>query len=294
MMALVAVLTLPSCRRKPAGPPPSPWLVLKQAPLEEGAMGILAGPGRGQQEFSLVPPGATQGRAAPAVACVSLSAPILEGESSAYPAVFAQVQGRALVWGPSGWGWVELEAGRAQVTTLAGHLDAVLNSTRAAIRDRTNGEGWTLHNRWLLTLTPQGVRTEPRDEAPFAATPFPDGRLQGEGVWRATRPGEFAAGSQARPLPLLKLNVTFQARRVPTVVARPFERRGDWLQVGFPRPGTATYLADSHGVGESADNPGLLVQWADQPAGWIKLAKPGPVPGTALRQWSWWFLGSRD
>jgi hypothetical protein len=225
---------------------------------------------------------------------VSLSTPILEGEPSAYPAVFALVQGRALVWGPAGWGWVELEAAQAQVTTLDAHLEAVLNSTRAAIQDRTNAEGWTLHNFWLLVLAPQGVRSEPRDDAPFAATPFPEGRLQGEGVWRAPRQGDFAAGSQAKPMPLLRLDVTLPARAVATVVARPFERRGNWLQVGFPRAGSVTYLADRHGVGESADNPGLLVPWAEQPAGWIKLAKPGPVAGTTLRQWSWWFVGRRD
>lgn len=291
---LAALAILPGCRRGKPKPPVSPWLLLEQAPSEEGALGILAGPGMGQQDFPLTGAQGAPLGSVPAVACVSVASPILDGEPSAYPAVFAEHQGRALVWGPSGWGWVDLQAARAQVTTLAGHLEAVVNSTRLAIQERTSAEGWTLHSRWVLTLAPQAVRTEPREDAPYAAAAFPGGCLQGDGVWRTARPGDFAAGSMAKPLPFIKLDIKFAPRTVPEIVARPFERRGDWLQVGFPRPGTSTFVTDAHGVGDSADNPALLVQWSPAPAGWVRLTRPGPVPGTALRQWSWRFLGRRD
>ena len=295
LMAGIAGLgLLPGCRRGKPKPPPSAWLLLGQAPPEEGALGILTGPGRGQQEFLLAPLKGGAAQAVPAIACLSLSAPMLEDEPSGHPAVFALVQGRALVWGPGGWGWVDLTAGRAQVNPLAEHLEAVLNSTRASIQQRTSAEGWSLHSRWLLTLGAQPVRTEPRDDAPFAATGFPEEQLQGEGIWRAVRPQEFAAGSTAKPLPLLQLDVVLAARPAAGIPARPFERRGDWLQVGFPQAGTSTFLADAQGVGESADNPVLMVKWAPLPAGWVRLYKPGPLPGTALRLWSWRFLGSRD
>ena len=294
LMGVAVLALLPGCRKGKPKPPPSPWILLEHAPPEEGALGILVGPGRGQQEFLLGPLKGGKTQAVPAIACLSLATPILEDEPSAHPAVFAMVQGKALLWGPSGWGWLDLGAGRAQVNSLSEHLEAVLNSTRAAIQQRSNAEGWSLHSRWILTLAAQPVRQEPRDDAPFSAIPFPEEQLQGEGIWRAVRPQEFAPGSTAKPHPLLQLDVELAARPVAGILARPFERRGDWLQVGFPQAGTLTYLADAHGVGDSADNPALMVKWAPTPAGWVRLYKPGPLPGTALRLWSWRFLGSHE
>ena len=40
----------PGCRRK-AVQAGNPWLALDRQPPEEGAMGVLSGPGKGQQEF---------------------------------------------------------------------------------------------------------------------------------------------------------------------------------------------------------------------------------------------------
>ena len=54
------------------------------------------------------------------------------------------------------------------------------------------------------------------------------------------------------------------------------------------------YLVDASGLGESAENQALLVQWNPAPAGWVRLYQKGPVAGTSVRLWSWKYYGSRD
>lgn len=314
LLGLVAALGLaPGCRRKKAAPPVTAWLALDHQPPEEGALGVLSGPARGQQEFTVYWVKARQGDTLPglefldwfikgpkaekvmAVECLSLSAPLVTGESSEHPAVFAQDKGRALVWGgPLGWGWVDLAKSRATVDTLDAHLEAILAMSRASAKERTSAEGWTLHNRLMLSLALQAVRTEPRDDAPYAANGFPDGRMVGEALWRTASPREFALGRTTPPHPLADLDVQRTPRKVREVVVQPLERRGDWLQVAFPEGGYPTYLVDASGLGENADNQALLVKWAAQPAGWVRLYQRGPVEGTSVRLWSWKYYGSRD
>jgi len=311
MGLLLAVGLQPGCRRKPA-PPPTPWLVLDRQPPEEGAMGVLSGPGRGQREFTVTWVKKREGGGIPglpflewfrgprtervmAVECLSLSQPLVQGEPSEHPAIFAVDKGRALLWGgPSGWGWVDLAASRATVEGLDGHLEAILGGMRASADRRTSGEGWTLHNRLVLVSALQPVRTEPQDGAPFAPTGFPEERLVGEGVWRISAPGEFGPGSTRPPRSLVDLDVRRVPRSVREIVALPLERRGDWVQVAFPEAGTPTYVVDASGMGPSAENPALLVKWNPRPAGWIRLYARGPVEGTRVRLWSWAYFGSRD
>jgi hypothetical protein len=313
LLGLVAVLgVMPGCRRNKTAALATPWLALDHQPPEEGAMGVLSGPSRGQQEFLVRWVKARQGETMPglefldwfkgqkaekvmAVECLSLSAPLLTGEPSEHPAVFALDKGRALVWGgPQGWGWVDLSASGARVETLETHLATILAGARASVKDRTNGEGWTLHNRLTLILALQPVRTEPRDDAPYAGQGFPDGRLVGEALWRTSRPGEFAPGSNAPPHSLEDLDVQRSPRRVREVVVQPLERRGDWVQVAFPEEGMPTYLVDVAGLGESAENQALLVKWSAKPAGWVRLYQGGPLAGTSVRLWSWHYFGSHE
>ncbi len=313
LLALVVALgTMPGCRRKKVEAPVTAWLTLDHQPPEEGAMGVLSGPARGQQEFKVFwvkprPSDAMPGfefldwfkgpkaEKVMAVECLSLSTPLINGEPSEHPAVFAVDKGRALVWGgPSGWGWVDLAASGARVDTLEDHLATILATCRASVKNRTSSEGWTLHNRLVLMLSLQAVRSEPSDSAPFANEGFPDGRLVGEALWRNAGPKEFAPGSSAPPRSVEDLDVQRAAKRVREVVAEPLERRGDWLQVAFPETGTPTYLVDAVGLGESAENQALLVRWSPQPAGWVRLYARGPVEGTMVRLWSWRYFGSRD
>lgn len=313
LLGMVLVLgTAPGCRRKKAAGPVTPWLEVDRQPPEEGAMGILSGPARGQQEFGVTWVKAKEGGTIPglefldwfrgprrekvmSVECLSLSTPLLTGEPSEHPAVFAVDGNRALIWGgPSGWGWVDLAASRARVETLAQHLDNILGNLQAAAANRTNAEGWTLHNRLMLVLALQPVRTEPRDDAPYAQQGFPDGRLEGEAVWRSPGPKEFSAGSNAKPHGLEDLDVQREPKPVHEVVVKPLERRGDWIQVAFPEAGTPTYLVDAVALGESAENQALLVKWSPQPAGWVRLYQRGPAQGTKVRLWSWHYYGSHD
>lgn len=306
----LAVGLAPGCRRK-ATAPPTPWLALDTQPPEEGALGILTGPGRGQQAFSVTWVKKRPGDSLPgleflawfrgpkaekilAVECLSLSQPLVSGEPSEHPAVFAVDGNRALIWGgPSGWGWVDLAKSRARVETLDAHLETLLAGMKEAREHRTSAEGWTLHNRLVLMPAQQAVRTEPRDGAPFAAAGFPAGGLEGEGVWRTSTPKEFSPGSNRPPRALADLDVQRAARPIREVVALPLERRGDWVQVAFPEAGTPTYRVDAVGLGESAENPALLVKWAP-PAGWIRLYARGPVEGTQVRRWSWVYYGASD
>lgn len=309
----VALGVATGCRRKKAAPPVTAWLNLDRQPPEEGAMGVLDGPAKGQQDFTVYWVKARQGGSTlpglefldwfkgpkpekvMAVECLSLSGPLVTGEPSEHPAVFALDKGRALVWGgPLGWGWVDLAASRAQVTTLEGHLETILANSRVSVKERTSHEGWTLHNRLMLSLALQPVRTEPRDDAPYASSGFPDGRMVGEALWRTSAPGEFAPGRNTPPHSQEDLDVQRTPRRVRDVVASPLERRGDWIQVAFPEPGYPTYLVDASGLGENADNQALLVKWSAQPAGWVRLYQRGPVDGTSIRLWSWTYYGSRD
>jgi hypothetical protein len=313
LLGLVLVLGIaPGCHRKKMAGLSTPWLEMDRQPPEEGALGVLTGPGQGQQDFRVVWVKAKEGASIPgleflewfrgprlekvmAVECLSLSTPLVAGEPSEHPAVFAQDGNRALVWGgPSGWGWVDLAASRARVETLAQHLDIILGNLRASFANRTNVEGWTLHNRLMLVLALQPVRTEPRDDAPYAQVSFPDGRLEGEALWRTPGTREFAPGSSARPHALEDLDVQRMPRLVREVVVRPLERRGDWIQVAFPEAGTPTYLVDAVGLGESAENQALLVKWSSQPAGWVRLYRRGPLEGTQVRLWSWHHYGSQD
>ena len=309
MLGLIAALALaPGCRNRTAAAA-APWLTMEQAPPEEGALGVLSGKGASQREFTVY---WTKGRPAEglpglefldwfrgpradkvmAVECLSLSAPLLAGEPSEHPAVFAEDQGRALIWG--GRGWVDLAASGARVDHLEAHLETILDNQRASVKLRTSAEGWTLTNRLMLTLEVQPVRAEPLDGAPFSGRGFPDGLLVGEAVWRTPGPGDFAPGRNAPPHLLEDLDVQRQPARVREIVANPLERRGDWLQVAFPEAGIPAYLADASGVGEMADNQALLVKWAAQPAGWVRLYKPGPVAGTKIRTWSWKYYGSHE
>jgi len=294
---VVALGVTPGCRRKKAAVLATPWLTLDKQPPEEGAMGVLSGPGPGQQEFSVywvktrqVSTVAglefldwfrdTKAEKVTAVECLSLSLPMLSGEPSEHPAVFAVDNNRALVWGgPSGWGWVDLAASKARVDTLEQHLETILATSRAAVRYRTSSEGWTLHNRLMLNLVLQPVRTEPQEGAPYAAQGFPDGRMVGESLWRTSTPKEFSPGSNAPPHSLEDLDVQRTPTRTRDIVVQPLERRGDWLQVAFPEPGYPTYLTDAVGLGESAENQALLVKWSAQPAGWVRLYQRGPVEG---------------
>jgi hypothetical protein len=313
LLGLVLVMGAgPGCRGRKVRGPVSPWLEVDRQPPEEGAIGILTGPGRGQQEFSVAWVKARQPESIPglefldwfrgprlekvmAVECLSLSSPLVSGEPSEHPAVFAQEGNRALIWGgPSGWGWVDLKANRARVDSLEAQLATILETCAGACQNRTNADGWTLHNRLMLVLSTQTVRTEPRDDAPAAPAAFPDGRLEGEGLWRTPGPKEFSSGSNAKPHSLEDLDVEREPKEVREVVARPLERRGDWIQVAFPEPLTPTFLVDASGLGESAENQALLVKWSAQPAGWVRLYARGPAQGTKVRLWSWHYYGSHD
>jgi len=199
------------------------------------------------------------------------------------------------VWGgPSGWGWVDLTASRARVDTLENHLETILANARGSVKNRTSSEGYTLHNRLMLVLALQSVRTEPRDGAPYATQGFPDGCYLGEALWRTSGPKEFSPGSNAPPRSLEDLDVQRTPKKVREIVVQPLERRGDWMQVAFPESGTPAYLVDAMGLGESAENQALLVKWSSQPAGWVRLYQRGPVEGTSLRLWSWRYYGSRE
>ena len=113
---VVALGVTPGCRRKKAAAEVTPWLELDRQPPEEGAMGVLSGPVRGQQEFKVYWVKARQGESWPgfeflnwfrgpraekvmAVECLSLSAPLVAGEPSEHPAVFCVDKGRALIDG---------------------------------------------------------------------------------------------------------------------------------------------------------------------------------------------------
>ena len=311
-LGLIGVLGLaPGCRHHPGGAA-APWLAMERQPPEEGAMGVLSAAGSGQREFTVYWTKARQGETLPgleflawfrgpraekvmAVECLSLSMPLLAGEPSEHPAVFAEEQGRAPIWGgPSGWGWVDLAASGARVDRLETHLETILDNVRTSVRQRTSAEGWTLHNRLMLILAVQPVRAEPLDGAPFSGRGFPDGCLVGEAVWRTPVAGEFAPGRNAPPHPLEDLEVQRQPVKIREVVAEPLERRGDWLQVAFPEAGAPSYLADVSGVGEMAENQAMLVKWATQPAGWVRLYQAGPVAGTRIRLWSWKYYGSHE
>jgi hypothetical protein len=309
---VVALGVTPGCRRKKAAAPVTAWLNVDHQPPEEGALGVLDAASSGQQEFTVYWVKARQGDSLPglefldwfkgpkadkvmAVECLSLSSPLIAGEPSEHPAFFALDKGRALVWGgPLGWGWVDLARSRASARTLDAHLEAILAACRDSVKERTSAEGWTLHNRLMLSLALQPVRTEPRDDAPYAATGFPDGRMVGEALWRTSAPREFAPGRNTPPHALEDLDVQRMPKKVRDIVVEPLERRGDWLQVAFPDAGFPTYLVDASGLGENADNQALLVKWSPQPAGWVRLFQRGPADGTTIRLWSWKYYGNRD
>jgi hypothetical protein len=56
------------------------------------------------------------------------------------------------------------------------------------------------------------------------------------------------------------------------------ERRGDWVRVIPPNSNKQILLGN--------ENRGLLVTWESSPVGWVRLAKPGPVPNSKIALWS--------
>jgi hypothetical protein len=246
------------------GLPSSPWLALSTRPPSDDAIGVLVGHAASGNSYQVTwSSGATSTE--PETALVPTPDPwrLPTLGPSPWPAVFDVVDGRALVFGARGWGWIDLHGNRFRVALREKEVLAVLEALESDV-SRQPHETYRRHQPTLVVLRRQELRKAPADDAPRSGV-MPGGTTEGiceggGGVEQVIRP----------------VRTDNRAKEVPgDIPIRVVERRGDWVRVILPRQGVPVYACQD----------GALVSWESAPAGWARAARAGPVTGTRTILW---------
>jgi hypothetical protein len=261
-MQFVAMLILAGTAAQSRAPS-SPWLALETRPPAEGAMGVLVGNAPGKNKYEVAwSSGSTSVEDEANLVPTPEPWRLPTIGPSPWPAIFDVVEGRALVFGRQGWGWIDLHGDINRVAVRSSELhEALRRMDEELLKQR--GEIFTRHKPILVVVKPQALRRRPGDDAPSAgAMPLgTDERQCSVGVDEMQR--------LVRPR---TSKVTLTPRDVPI---RVVEERDDWIKVVLPRRGTPIYSCMD----------GALISWDEHPAGWVRAAIPGPVKGTKVMLW---------
>jgi len=264
-IAVVAVAMAGDPHHSVAGEatPSSAWLRLDGRPSSRGAVGVLVNDAGPDTSFHVIWADGSFSDEKESTLVASPEPDILPTVSPAtWAAVFDVSNGMALVAGRRGWGWVTIQDGNVgSVLMFEPRLDQMAKSMEREVSEAAGLKGYSLHFPNLIILEAQTLRREPSERAAATRSVTEAPILSCEG-----------AGTLHKVLdtpPDIK-----QARYRPSPI-RVVERKGDWGRVVLPKPGIPWYACFDKAA----------IAWEEQPAGWARLAKAGPVPGTKIRLW---------
>lgn len=190
------------------------------------------------------------------------------------PAVFAVQGDDALVRGDLGWACAPTKlAGQNMFRSFDEYLAQVI-ATMNGEAEHPDGDRHVLYRNVVLTVQPQPLRVEPREDA----RPSGIETTATMPCLRSTDRFGFGTSSVPDSATIKRLKWSQAGCYQPV---RVVERKGHWARLVLPSTDGPMYDLD----------PGLLVAWNEQPSGWAKIEDDGPVPGSRMIKWSiknWW------